>query len=175
MKFKKNYYKNIHLLYSVSKNAIFFRNKNNYNFIVIPKEIKIKVNPKIKVIKLLSNNQKLLGTFNALINNLINGIKYFFYNKILIVGIGFKFIKHKNKLTISCGYSHNIDIIIPGYIDIKIHKEKTMILKCINKELLGNYYSKILKIKKRNIYKGKGIYLHNEKILIKKRKKSEEK
>ncbi|WP_185882250.1 50S ribosomal protein L6 [Blattabacterium cuenoti] len=129
--------------------------KNNFLFLTRIKEDK--------------ESKSLHGLYRVLINNMIIGVQYKFIKKLELVGIGYRVSKiFNNLLEFNVGYSHNIILEVPKEINIEIKIEKgknpILILKSINKQLLGQVASKIRSFRKPEPYKGKGIRYVNEYI-----------
>ncbi|MDV3167853.1 MAG: 50S ribosomal protein L6 [Candidatus Phytoplasma stylosanthis] len=114
------------------------------------------------------NNQvfmkKIHGTTRALLFNMITGLKKSFIKKIEIVGLGYDVEKKDSKLIFNLGFSHTISLIIPSNLEIEIIKNKEIIVKGIDKQFVGEFAAKILKLRKPEPYKGKGIRLFNQYI-----------
>ncbi|WCA22306.1 50S ribosomal protein L6 [Candidatus Phytoplasma oryzae] len=103
--------------------------------------------------------KKIHGTTRALLANMILGLKNMFTKKIKIVGIGFDVKKEGSNLIFNLGFSHKIQLSIRDGIQVEIIKNKEIIIKGIDKQLVGEFAAKIIKLKKTEPYKGKGIHL----------------
>jgi ribosomal protein L6P/L9E len=90
----------------------------------------------------------------------------FYYFKILLNGLGYKFFFYKKFIYILLGLSHYILFKIPTNIYIKCRKKKIFLISTNNLELFNLYY-KFLQIQKLNIYKIKGLYFFKLFILKK--------
>jgi large subunit ribosomal protein L6 len=108
--------------------------------------------------------KKIHGTSRALLANMISGLKNMFIKKIEIVGLGFDVKKEENILIFNLGFSHKVKLPIIKDIDIEIIQNNEIIVKGINKQLVGEFAAKILKLKKPEPYKGKGIRLSGQYI-----------
>ncbi|RAM57771.1 50S ribosomal protein L6 [Candidatus Phytoplasma oryzae] len=103
--------------------------------------------------------KKIHGTTRALLANMIFGLNKLFIKKMEIVGIGFDVKQENSNLIFNLGFSHKIKIPIIDNIKVEIIKNKEIIVKGIDKQLVGEFVGKILKLKKPEPYKGKGIRL----------------
>ncbi|HID94077.1 MAG TPA: 50S ribosomal protein L6 [bacterium (Candidatus Stahlbacteria)] len=111
------------------------------------------------------------GLTRALINNMIVGVTEG-YKKVLIVeGMGYKAELQGKNLRLQLGYSHPINFVPPQGIEINLLDPRKIVVKGIDKELVGNVASKIRAFKKPEPYKGKGIRYDNEVVKIKPGKK----
>ncbi len=124
-------------------------------------------------------HRSLHGLYRALIANMIKGVSEGFEIKQEVVGVGYKAeAKPGNQLDLSLGYSHNILIELCPEITCETITEKgknpIIILRGIDKQLLGQVANKIRSYRKPEPYKGKGIRFVDE-VLRKKAGKSAEK
>jgi len=118
------------------------------------------------------------GLYRALVHNMVKGVSEGFTIIQEVVGVGFKATANGQILDLALGYSHNIIFQLPNEIKVETVAEKgktpTIILKSIDKQLLGQVAAKIRSYRKPEPYKGKGIRFQGE-VLRKKAGKSAEK
>ena len=111
------------------------------------------------------------GLYRALLNNMVKGVSEGFTIVQEIVGVGYKAQANGQLLELSLGYSHNIIFELPPEVSVQTTTERgqnpKIILTSIDKELLGQVAAKIRSLRKPEPYKGKGIRLSDEKIVIK--------
>ena len=112
------------------------------------------------------------GTANALISNMIKGVKEGFEKKLEAVGVGYRFQLRGNKLVVSAGYSHPIEVDIPSDIKVEVPAVNEAVVKGIDKCRVGEFAANIRKIRKPEPYKGKGIRYSDEYIHRKEGKKA---
>lgn len=112
------------------------------------------------------------GTTNANISNMIIGVSEGYKKGLEIVGVGYKFNVSGDKLTINAGYSHPVIITIPKGISVKGISNTEIELEGIDKEKIGEFASRIRKVRKPEPYKGKGIKYKGEYIRRKEGKKA---
>lgn len=87
------------------------------------------------------------------------------YSKTLeIVGTGYRAQKQGKKLVLNLGYSHPIEMEDPEGIEVEVPSQTQIIVKGIDKQLVGNYAAKIRDLRKPEPYKGKGIRYADEVI-----------
>lgn len=153
-----------------------FKDNNIISSFALPVDVNIileKKKHKNKII-LSSKNKKKLGLSKSLILYNLNYKSKKYKIKLIINGIGQK-IKHfsdLNILNLKLGYSHDIKLKIPENIKLKIIKSKEIILSSYDLNNLTQFAHNIKKLKKIDIYKGKGILFKNEIILKKEGKKT---
>ncbi|MEY1638613.1 50S ribosomal protein L6 [Tenuifilum osseticum] len=135
-------------------------------------ELKQKVDPDITV-KVEGNevvlsrptdhkrHRSLHGLYRALINNMVIGVSKGFEVQQELVGVGYKAEVKGQILEMSLGFSHDIYFEMPKEIKVEAITEKKgnpkVILKSIDKQLLGQVAAKIRSLRKPEPYKGKGI------------------
>ena len=91
--------------------------------------------------------------------------------KLLLVGAGFRAELHDNNITLIVGLSHPVSIPIPQGITVCVQNNSSIEINGIN-SLVGQFASQIRAVKPPNSYTGKGIRYSDEKIFLKKSKKS---
>lgn len=108
--------------------------------------------------------RSLHGLTRSLLANMIEGVTKGFERKLEIVGVGYRAVANKNKITLNLGYSKPIEFTAPQGVEFKLDEEKKNIISitCIDKQLLGEVAAKIRSFRKPEPYKGKGIRYENE-------------
>jgi large subunit ribosomal protein L6 len=104
------------------------------------------------------------GLARTLIDNMVTGVTNGFEKKLQLVGVGYKAEKKGKKLVLSLGYSHPVELEDPDGITTETPDANTVIVKGINKALVGNYAANIRAWRKPEPYKGKGIRYEGEYI-----------
>jgi large subunit ribosomal protein L6 len=85
------------------------------------------------------------------------------YSKTLqLVGVGYKVLLKGKKMTLSLGFSHPVEIDSVEGIDFVTPDASTIVIKGIDKELVGSVAADIRKWRKPEPYKGKGIKYSDE-------------
>ena len=103
-----------------------------------------------------TNDRALWGLFGSLIQNMVEGVTKGFEKKLEMSGIGFKAeVKGKN-LVLHIGYSHPVDFVVPVGVEITMEKD-VIVIKGIDKGLVGETAARIRALKKPEPYQGKGI------------------
>lgn len=101
------------------------------------------------------------GTFARLISNMIQGVTQGFEKKLELVGVGYRAEKQGDKIILNVGFSHLIEYLIPENIEADV-EQRTIIIRGIDKQLVGETAAQIRKFKKPEPYKGKGIKYSDE-------------
>ncbi len=122
----------------------------------------------------LKTTKQLHGTTNAVINSMLIGVSEGFKKELEINGVGYKFQVQGNKIVVSAGYSHVVNISIPDGIKVEMPDKSTteLIISGYDKQKVGEFAAEIRKIRKPEPYKGKGIKYKEEHIRRKEGKKA---
>ncbi len=112
------------------------------------------------------------GTMRALLNNLIVGVSQGFERKLQLIGVGYKAQSQGNILNLALGFSHPIEFKIPPGITIETPTQTDIVIKGIDKQLIGAVAARIRAYRPPEPYKGKGVRYVNEVINMKETKKS---
>ncbi len=133
---------------------------------VLPSEMEIKLEG-AEVIVTRPNDLKkmksLHGLTRTLINNMVVGVTDGYEKKLEVNGVGYKVSKSGNKLSLSLGYSHPVEMIDPAGIE-SVVDNNIIIVKGIDKEKVGQYAAEIRDKRRPEPYKGKGIKYADETI-----------
>ena len=118
------------------------------------------------------NAKAMHGTMNALINNMIIGVTKGYEKGLEIIGVGYRFNVQGQKLVISAGYSHQVEMQIPQELTVESSSNTEITVKGIDKVLVGEFAANIRKVRPPEPYKGKGIRYKDEHIRRKEGKKA---
>ena len=104
------------------------------------------------------------GLSRTLINNMVVGVTAGFEKKLQLVGVGYKVEKKGNTLVLNLGYSHPIEMEDPEGITTEAPSATEIIVKGIDKALVGNYAAVLRSKRAPEPYKGKGVKYVDEVI-----------
>jgi len=104
------------------------------------------------------------GLARTLINNMVTGVTGGFEKKLQLVGVGYKAEKKGDTLVLSLGYSHPIELADPSGITTEVPVPTEIIVRGIDKAIVGNYAANLRAWRKPEPYKGKGVRYANEKV-----------
>ncbi len=107
------------------------------------------------------------GLARALLNNMVVGVSAGFQKNLKIIGTGYRAAASGNKLTLSVGYSHQVEMPVPEGISVKVDKNTLIYLESIDKQALGEFAAQVRRVRPPEPYKGKGIRYENEYVRIK--------
>lgn len=111
------------------------------------------------------------GTARALINNMVIGVSAGFQKKLELVGVGYRAQAQGSALNLTLGYSHPISFSAPAGITIETPSQTEVLVKGIDKNLVGLVAAKIRAYRPPEPYKGKGVKYSDEVIVRKEAKK----
>lgn len=112
-------------------------------------------------------HKSLHGLTRTLINNMVVGVSEGFEKKLEVKGVGYRAAKQGNKLVMNLGFSHPVEMEDPEGITTEVPNQLEILVKGIDKQLVGNYAAKIRSWRKPEPYKGKGIKYSDEVIVRK--------
>lgn len=111
------------------------------------------------------------GTARALVNNMVHGVTEGFVVTLELVGVGYRAQAKDKSVALSLGYSHPIEYELPKGVTVETPSNTTILLKGVNKQILGQVASEIRAFRPPEPYKGKGIRYAGEVIARKEAKK----
>ena len=109
-------------------------------------------------------NRSLHGLTRTLINNMIIGVTETYSKELQINGVGYRVAKQGNDLNLTLGYSHPVIFEAPEGITFDVPNANTIIVKGIDKELVGQTAAVIRTKRPPEVYRGKGIKYADEVI-----------
>nr|YP_009504546.1 ribosomal protein L6 [Cyanophora sudae]AWW13663.1 ribosomal protein L6 [Cyanophora sudae] len=108
--------------------------------------------------------RKLHGLCRTLVSNLVEGVFQGFERRLEIQGVGYRAQMDGKKLVLNIGFSHPVIIEPPTEIQLQVENNTNIIVKGINKELVGKLAAKIRSVRPPEPYKGKGIRYVGENV-----------
>ncbi len=113
----------------------------------------------------------LVGTYASHVRNMLEGVTAGYSKKLLVEGVGFKWDVAGDKLNLSLGFSHPVQMPIPEGLSVKAERN-TLTIEGFDKELVGQFAANVRALKKPEPYKGKGIRYEGEVVRRKQGKKA---
>ena len=114
-----------------------------------------------KLILTTKNDERKTGAFHGLsrtlVNNMVVGVSQGFSKTLEIQGVGYRAAKEGNTLVIALGYSHPVKIEPPEGIEIVVESNTKIVIKGIDKQLVGDVAALIRSKRPPEVYKGKGV------------------
>ncbi|MGH2693204.1 MAG: 50S ribosomal protein L6 [Actinomycetota bacterium] len=104
------------------------------------------------------------GLIRSLIANMVRGVTEGFERALEIQGVGYRAAKKGNDLELTVGYSHPVNKKAPSGIEFEVPQPTRIVVRGIDKELVGQTAAEIRAIRKPEPYKGKGIRYEGEQV-----------
>ena len=107
-------------------------------------------------------HRSLHGLTRALVANMVTGVHEGFTKTLEINGVGYRAAKQGNKLALTLGFSHPVEMEAPAGITIDVPAPNKIVVTGADKEVVGAVAADIRKWRKPEPYKGKGIRYEGE-------------
>ena len=111
------------------------------------------------------------GTMRALLNNMVLGVTKGFEKKLTLVGVGYRAQAQGAKLNLTLGFSHPVVHDMPSGIKVETPTQTEILIKGIDKQVVGQVAAEIRAYRSPEPYKGKGVRYSDEVVAIKETKK----
>ncbi|HET8816107.1 50S ribosomal protein L6 [Pseudidiomarina aestuarii] len=111
------------------------------------------------------------GTARALLQNMVVGVAQGYERKLQLVGVGYRANTAGSKLNLTLGFSHPVEFDIPQGITIEVPTQTEVVVKGVDKQLVGQVAANIRAYRKPEPYKGKGVRYADEQVRRKEAKK----
>lgn len=111
------------------------------------------------------------GTMRALLANMVTGVTKGFERKLTLVGVGYRAQAQGAKLNLSLGFSHPVVHEMPAGIKVETPTQTEIVIKGIDKQVVGQVAAEVRGYRPPEPYKGKGVRYANEVIVLKETKK----
>ena len=113
-------------------------------------------------------NRALHGLTRTLVSNMVVGVTDGFSKDLEIIGVGYRAeAKSPTKLQLALGFSHPVVMDAPEGITFEVPTQTRIIVKGIDKEMVGQVAANIRAVRKPEPYKGKGVRYLGERVLRK--------
>jgi large subunit ribosomal protein L6 len=111
------------------------------------------------------------GTVRALLANMVHGVSKGFERKLQLVGVGYRAQAAGDTLNLTLGFSHPVAHKMPKGIKVETPSQTDVLVKGIDKQLVGQVAAEIRAYRKPEPYKGKGVRYADEVVVLKETKK----
>ena len=113
----------------------------------------------------------LWGTMRSNLNNMVLGVTEGFTRKLEINGVGYRAAMQGNKLVLSLGFSHPVEMEVPAGLKVAVENNTSVTITGADKQLLGQFASEVRAKRPPEPFKGKGVKYADEYIVRKEGKK----
>ncbi len=117
------------------------------------------------------SSRAMAGTMRSLVNNMVVGVSQGFERKLTLVGVGYRAQAQGNKVNLTLGFSHPVEYTAPEGVSVETPSQTEIVLKGIDKQVLGQVAAEIRAFRPPEPYKGKGVRYADEQIVMKEAKK----
>ena len=104
------------------------------------------------------------GLARALVKNMVIGVTQGYRKTLKIVGVGYRVLPRGRGLELQVGFSHHVPVPAVDGIDFEVPDASTIVIKGIDKELVGQVAAEIRRVRPPEPYKGKGIRYEDEHV-----------
>jgi large subunit ribosomal protein L6 len=116
-------------------------------------------------------SQALSGTTRALLANMVHGVSKGFERKLTLVGVGYRAQAQGNKLSLSLGFSHPLEHVMPEGVKVETPSQTEILIKGADKQKVGQVAADVRAYRSPEPYKGKGVRYADEVVSLKETKK----
>ncbi|BDG62235.1 50S ribosomal protein L6 [Caldinitratiruptor microaerophilus] len=109
-------------------------------------------------------HRALHGLTRTLVANMVEGVTKGYEKALELVGTGYRAAKTGNKLTLTVGFSHPVEITPPAGIQIEVPRPTEIRISGMDKELVGQFAADVRSVRPPEPYLGKGIRYVGEKV-----------
>lgn len=113
------------------------------------------------------DHRALHGLYRALINNMVTGVTKGFEKHLIVAGVGYKITATDTKLTMNIGFSHPVEFTAPAGITFAMAAPLEIVVKGIDRQLVGQMAATIKASKPVEPYHGYGIHYKDEVVVRK--------
>ena len=141
---------------------------------IVDNQVDIKHEDDVLMFSAANNGKKsgaLAGTYRSLVNNMVVGVSEGFTKALQLQGVGYRAQAQGKKLNLTLGFSHPIEYEIPDGIEVETPSQTEVVVKGIDKQLVGQVSAEIRAFRPPEPYKGKGVRYANEHVKRKEAKK----
>ena len=109
-------------------------------------------------------HRALHGLTRSLIANMVQGVTDGYEKRLQIQGVGYRAALQGKNLNLSVGYSHAVTMPAPEGIEFEVPQQTEVVIRGIDKQLVGETAARIRRVRPPEPYKGKGIRYADEQI-----------
>jgi len=125
----------------------------------------------VKVVNGTTAANAMSGTMRALLANMVHGVTKGYEKKLTLVGVGYRAQAQGDKLNLTLGYSHPDVHQMPKGIKVETPSQTEIVIKGIDKQMVGQVAAEVRAYRSPEPYKGKGIRYADETVVLKETKK----
>ncbi len=132
-------------------------------------EIDVTFDPETKCVIVARHNDQresraLHGLTRALIQNMVVGVVEGYERRLEIHGVGYLAAVEGKELQLRVGFANELHVPIPDGIEVAVPDQQHIIVRGINKQMVGQFAAEVRSLRKPEPYKGKGIRYMGEAV-----------
>ncbi|MGC6519372.1 MAG: 50S ribosomal protein L6 [Candidatus Puniceispirillaceae bacterium] len=150
------------------------KGKNGELSAALHSDVELSVADNVAILKPARDTRQakaLWGTMRANLNNMVVGVSEGFTRKLEINGVGYRAAMQGNKLVLSLGFSHPVEMEVPAGLKVAVENNTSIMITGADKQLLGQFASEVRGKRPPEPFKGKGVKYADEYIVRKEGKK----
>ncbi len=109
-------------------------------------------------------SRALHGLTRALIQNMVTGVSQGYERRLEIIGVGYVATVQNNQLELRVGYANELQKPIPPGLNVACPDQQHIVVRGIDKQLVGQFAAEVRALRKPEPYKGKGIRYYGEQV-----------
>jgi large subunit ribosomal protein L6 len=125
----------------------------------------------VKVVDGSAASNAMSGTVRALLANMVRGVTKGYERRLTLVGVGYRAQAQGDKLNLTLGFSHPIVHQMPVGIKVETPSQTEIVIKGIDKQVVGQVAAEVRAYRSPEPYKGKGVRYSDEQVVLKETKK----
>jgi large subunit ribosomal protein L6 len=107
------------------------------------------------------------GLMRALLANAVQGVSQGWSRELEIQGVGFRAESKGNEVHLALGYSHPVVYRVPAGIKVEVDRNTRIVVSGADRQQVGQVAAEIRKLRRPDVYKGKGIRYKDERLKLK--------
>ena len=132
---------------------------------------KVENHLEVKVVNGSNAANAMSGTVRALLANMVRGVTKGYEKKLLLVGVGYRAQAQGDRLNLTLGFSHPVVHQMPQGIKVETPTQTEIVIKGIDKQVVGQVAAEVRAYRRPEPYKGKGVRYSDETVVLKETKK----
>lgn len=136
----------------------------------IPSEVQVELEDGVLTVRRNGDDKQsraMHGLTRTLVANMVKGLTEGFTKTLEVVGVGYRVQKSGNKIVLSVGYSHPVEVFETDTIKLDVEGANVIKVSGVSKQAVGQFAANIRGIRPPEPYKGKGIRYKDENVLRK--------
>ncbi len=111
-----------------------------------------------------ARDRALHGLARSMLQNMVKGVTQGYRKSLEIQGVGFRGKCSGNRLSLSLGFSHAVEVVVPDGVKVTMPDNTHIVVEGADKQLVGQTAATIRAIRPPDVYQGKGVRFVGEKV-----------